>query len=184
MTRGADLEFRDVRFGYPGSGEMTFNFGVEAGGIVALMGPSGSGKSTLLALIAGFETPLSGSIVIGGRDVTRLPPASRPVSMVFQENNLFAHLDVESNVGLGLSPSLRLGREERQRIEEALASTGLAGKTKRLPAELSGGMAIALGVPCCATGLCCCSTNPSHRSARRCGSTCWRCSPTCTSAAA
>ena len=64
MTRGADLEFRDVRFGYPGSGEMAFDFGVEAGGIVALMGPSGSGKSTLLALIAGFETPLSGSIVI------------------------------------------------------------------------------------------------------------------------
>ena len=139
MTRGAEIHCRDVRFGYPGSGEMAFDFGVEAGGIVALMGSSGSGKSTLLALIAGFETPLSGSIVIGGRDVTRLPPASRPVSMVFQENNLFAHLDVESNVGLGLSPSLRLGREERQRIEEALASTGLAGKAKRLPAELSGG---------------------------------------------
>ena len=139
MTRGAEIHCRDVRFGYPGSGEMTFDFGVEAGGIVALMGPSGSGKSTLLALIAGFETPLSGSIVIGGQDVTRMPPASRPVSMVFQENNLFAHLDVESNVGLGLSPSLRLRGEERQRIAEALASTGLAGKAKRLPAELSGG---------------------------------------------
>jgi thiamine transport system ATP-binding protein len=103
------------------------------------MGPSGSGKSTLLNLVAGFETPQAGRILIGGMDVTSLEPATRPVSMVFQENNLFAHLSVEQNVGLGRSPALRLTAEDREAIAGALARTGLAGKEKRLPRELSGG---------------------------------------------
>ncbi|TIW76071.1 MAG: ATP-binding cassette domain-containing protein, partial [Mesorhizobium sp.] len=67
------------------------------------------------------------------------PPAVRPVSMVFQENNLFAHLSVEQNVGLGRSPSLRLTDTDHADIAGALARTGLAGKEKRLPRELSGG---------------------------------------------
>src|SRR5690606_25612104 len=107
--------------------------------IVAVMGPSGSGKSTLLNLVAGFETPASGAVLIGGDDVSRRPPPARPVSMVFQENNLFAHLDVAQNVGLGRSPSLRLSAEDRTDVAAALARTGLAGKEARLPAELSGG---------------------------------------------
>jgi thiamine transport system ATP-binding protein len=78
-------------------------------------------------------------VLIGGRDVTTDPPSRRPVSMVFQENNLFAHLSVEDNVGLGRSPSLKLTAAERAAVEEALARTGLAGKQKRLPRELSGG---------------------------------------------
>src|SRR5690606_7816299 len=83
--------------------------------------------------------PASGAIRIGGQEVTRLPPRDRPVTMVFQENNLFGHLDVAANVGLGLSASLRLGPGERRRIGEALQATGLTGKEKRLPRELSGG---------------------------------------------
>ena len=112
---------------------------VDASSITAMIGPSGSGKSTLLNLVAGFETPRSGRVLIGGRDVTALPPSARPVSMVFQENNLFAHLDVEKNVGLGRSPALRLTAEDRRAVAEALSRTGLAGKEKRLPRELSGG---------------------------------------------
>jgi thiamine transport system ATP-binding protein len=103
------------------------------------MGPSGSGKSTLLDLIAGFEMPESGSIRIGDTDVTELPPAQRPVSMVFQENNLFGHLDVFSNVALGRSPSLRLDDEDRADVLEAIERVGLAEKDKRLPRALSGG---------------------------------------------
>ena len=78
-------------------------------------------------------------MLIGGADVTATPPSARPVSMIFQENNLFAHLDVEPNVGLGRSPALRLTAADRERIAAALERTGLAGKEKRLPRELSGG---------------------------------------------
>ena len=83
--------------------------------------------------------PEAGHILIGDLDVTRLPPDRRPVSMIFQENNLFGHLDVASNVGLGRSPSLRLSPADRDAVSEALARTGLAGKERRLPRELSGG---------------------------------------------
>ena len=78
-------------------------------------------------------------MLIDGVDVTKLPPSSRPVSMIFQENNLFAHLDVAANVGLGISPALRLSSSDRDRVATALGHTGLASKEKRLPRELSGG---------------------------------------------
>lgn len=136
--RGAAIRLDQVHFSY-GETEMAFDLEVEASSITAVIGPSGSGKSTLLNLIAGFERPGEGRILIGGADVTERPPALRPVSMVFQENNLFAHLDVAANVGLGRSPSLRLGPEDRIAVTEALASVGLGGKEKRLPRELSGG---------------------------------------------
>lgn len=136
MPGGATLD--QVRFSY-GETSLAFDIAVPRGAIAAVMGPSGSGKSTLLNLIAGFETPDNGRIVIDGQDVTKLPPSARPVSMVFQENNLFAHLSVEANVGLGLSPSLHLSAENRATIAQALERTGLAGKGKRLPRELSGG---------------------------------------------
>lgn len=135
---GAPVKLDNVMFSY-GEAAMRFDLAIEAASITALMGPSGSGKSTLLNLIAGFETPHEGRILIGQKDVTRQPPSQRPVSMVFQENNLFAHLNVAANVGLGRSPSLRLSGDDRQAVADALAATGLAGKEKRLPRELSGG---------------------------------------------
>lgn len=138
MSGGADIACEAVSFSY-GERPMLFDLAVPAGSVVALMGPSGSGKSTLLSLIAGFETPLAGRILVGGRDVTFAPPAARPVSMVFQENNLFGHLDVFSNVALGLSPALRLSAGNRADTMAALARVGLAGKERRLPRELSGG---------------------------------------------
>src|SRR5690606_24257924 len=118
---------------------MHFDLAIGESDIAALMGPSGSGKSTLLNLIAGFEIPASGRIVIGERDVTLLPPSKRPVSMIFQENNLFAHLTVSQNVGLGRSPGLRLSDADRAAVADALARTGRAGKEERLPHALSGG---------------------------------------------
>ncbi|TWG97962.1 thiamine transport system ATP-binding protein [Mesorhizobium sp. J18] len=138
-TSGAAIRLDNVRFTYPGGPPMIFDLSVGPGTIVAIMGPSGSGKSTMLNLIAGFEPPSSGRILIADADVTALPPAKRPVSMVFQENNLFAHLTTAANVGLGRSPSLKLSEEDRQDITQAIARTGLAGKEMRLPHELSGG---------------------------------------------
>jgi thiamine transport system ATP-binding protein len=127
-----------VSFSYGDTG-FEFDVGFEASAITAIMGPSGSGKSTLLNLVAGFEAPQAGRILIGNDDVTQLAPAARPISMVFQENNLFAHLSIEKNVGLGRSPSLKLMDTDRQAVSQALARVGLAGKEKRLPRELSGG---------------------------------------------
>jgi thiamine transport system ATP-binding protein len=132
------LEVEQVSFRYQ-SMAMLFDLRVDAGECVAVIGPSGAGKSTLLALIAGFEPVLSGHIRIAGRDVTRLDPAQRPVTTVFQEHNLFAHLDVAANVGLGIHPGLKLSRADRDDVTGALAQVGLAGLERRLPAQLSGG---------------------------------------------
>lgn len=136
--QGAELRLEKATFTF-GEMSMLFDATVAPSSITAVIGPSGSGKSTLLNLVAGFELPETGRIVIGGVDVTGLPPAERPVSMVFQENNLFAHLSVEENVGLGRSPSLKLTEADRLAVRQALARTGLAGKERRLPRELSGG---------------------------------------------
>jgi thiamine transport system ATP-binding protein len=138
MTAGAAIRLDHVAFSY-GEAALNFDAEIEAAAITAITGPSGSGKSTLLNLIAGFETPQAGRVLIGGMEVTGLAPAARPVSMVFQENNLFAHLNIEQNVGLGRSPALRLTAKDRDAIAGALERTGLSGKEKRLPRELSGG---------------------------------------------
>jgi thiamine transport system ATP-binding protein len=138
MSEGAEVRLDGVSFSYGGAA-FVFDVDFAAGAITAILGPSGSGKSTLLSLIAGFETPRAGRVLIGGRDVTGEPPSARPVSMIFQENNLFAHLDAAANVGLGISPALRLTPADRAHVAGALERTGLAGKEKRLPRELSGG---------------------------------------------
>lgn len=139
MTEVSAIRCDEVRFGYSEPGEMVFDFAVPAGKLAAVMGPSGSGKSTLFALIAGFEKPDRGRIVIDGADVTGLSPGRRPISHVFQENNLFAHLDVATNVGLGIEPKRRLSGEQRAAVGDALERVGLAGFENRRPATLSGG---------------------------------------------
>ena len=132
------LEVREVSFRYEDM-MMDFSLRVGAGECLAVIGPSGAGKSTLLSLIAGFDRPSAGRIVIDGQDVTALPPSRRPVSTVFQEHNLFPHLNVTANVGLGIDPGLRLSVEDRDRMADALRQVGLEGLEARLPAQLSGG---------------------------------------------
>ncbi len=134
----ASVELEGVRFRYREM-RMEFTLRIPERQCFAVIGPSGAGKSTLLALIAGFERPLAGRVLIDGADVTALAPARRPVTTVFQEHNLLAHLSAADNVGLGIHPGLRLGRAERARVAEALARVGLAGFERRLPGELSGG---------------------------------------------
>ncbi|WP_340107990.1 ATP-binding cassette domain-containing protein [Pikeienuella sp. HZG-20] len=104
-----------------------------------LIGPSGGGKSTLLNLIAGFVDLTRGRLLIDGRDMAGVPPARRPVTILFQEHNLFPHLDAAANVGLGLDPGLRLSKAERSQVAASLAEVGLAGLGSRRPADLSGG---------------------------------------------
>ncbi|HEV7307740.1 thiamine ABC transporter ATP-binding protein [Ensifer sp.] len=138
MNDPAAIEISNVEVRYDTT-TLSFDCRVAAGGIVAVAGASGSGKSTLFHLIAGFEEPDRGEIRILGEDVADWAPSKRPVSMVFQDNNLFAHLDVATNVGLGISPALRLSAHDRAAIEKALLRVGLEGFAKRLPSTLSGG---------------------------------------------
>jgi thiamine transport system ATP-binding protein len=135
---GIGLQMRNVAFSYAGPG-FNFDFSVAPGEIAAIAWASGSGKSTLLNLIAGFEIPSSGQIIAGDTDVTAWPPDKRPVSMLFQENNLFGHLSVLDNILLGIAPNLRASGEQVQAARDAIARTGLQGKETRLPAELSAG---------------------------------------------
>ncbi len=132
------LRFEDVEIAQD-DWRMTADIAIAAGTATALMGPSGSGKSTLLAAIAGFLVPARGRILWEGRDLTALPPAERPVTLLFQEHNLFAHLTAARNVGLGLRPDLRLDDAGWARVAAALAAVGLEGLGARRPAQLSGG---------------------------------------------
>jgi putrescine transport system ATP-binding protein len=112
---------------------------VEAGEFFALLGPSGCGKTTLLRLIAGFETPDDGCIVIDRADVTAVPPYARPVNMMFQSYALFPHLDVAGNIAFGLRQEGMDRRRRAARVEDMLALVQMTGFGRRRPYELSGG---------------------------------------------
>lgn len=118
---------------------MNFHFSVAAGEKIAILGPSGAGKSTLLSLIAGFQFAESGTILLNNEDHTRTPPASRPVSMLFQENNLFAHLTAEQNIALGFHPGMKLNVEQKVQLAQIAEQVSLTPLLKRLPSQLSGG---------------------------------------------
>jgi thiamine transport system ATP-binding protein len=132
------LRFEDVAIAQD-DWRMTADFELPAGSSCALIGPSGAGKSTLLNALAGFIAPESGRILWDGGDITPLPPAGRPVTLLFQEHNLFAQLTAAQNVGLGLRPDLKLDADGWSRVTEALAAVGLEGLDARRPARLSGG---------------------------------------------
>jgi len=118
---------------------MRFSLTVQAGERLAILGPSGAGKSTLLSLIAGFLSANSGELLLNGAEHTYSAPAQRPVSMLFQENNLFPHLSVAQNIGLGLNPGLKLNAQQRQTISDIARRVSLSDQLERLPAQLSGG---------------------------------------------
>ena len=118
---------------------MTFDLQVVAGERIAIVGPSGAGKSTLLNLIAGFVLPTRGEVWLNGENHTQSAPYERPVSMLFQENNLFPHLTVQQNLALGLKTSLKLTALEQDQIEQVADAVGLTSFLSRLPNSLSGG---------------------------------------------
>ncbi len=115
------------------------DFDVCAGSLTALLGPSGSGKSTLLRTIAGLETPDRGQVVIGGRDVTGLPPQDRGIGFVFQHYAAFKHMTVRQNVGYGLRVRKVARREIAAKVDALLDTVGLTAMGDRNPQQLSGG---------------------------------------------
>ena len=118
---------------------MRFSLNISDGERVAILGPSGAGKSTLLALIAGFLMADQGVVALDGVNHTHTPPSKRPVSMLFQENNLFSHLSIEQNLGLGLDTGLRLNGAQKKRLNEIAQQVGILDYLPGLPSQLSGG---------------------------------------------
>ena len=112
---------------------------IPVGRTVAVIGPSGAGKSTLIGAIAGFVDPEQGRIFWNGADITQTAPGARPVAMLFQNGNLFPHLTLAQNIGLGLRPDLRLSQAQKAEVTGALDRVGLAGLAGRRPAQVSGG---------------------------------------------
>ncbi len=112
---------------------------IREGEFFALLGPSGCGKTTLLRLLAGFETPDSGRILLDGKDIAAVPAYRRPVNMMFQSYALFPHLSVESNIAFGLRQDRRPKSEIARRVAEMLALVQLEGYARRKPHQLSGG---------------------------------------------
>jgi iron(III) transport system ATP-binding protein len=126
-----------------GSGEVLavddVNLEVNTGELVTILGPSGCGKTTTLRMIAGFEYPTSGSILIGDKDVAKIPPNKRGLSMVFQSYALFPHLTIYENVAYGLRVQKLPAKEIRERTERALDLMQLTTMAKRYPSQVSGG---------------------------------------------
>lgn len=131
------LTFDDVTLAQ-GSFQLRASFEVPQG-VTAIIGPSGGGKSTMLSAVAGFLAPQSGRVIWKETALNALPPGQRPVSMLFQDNNLFPHLTIAHNVGLGLRPNLKLTQADQHRTAEALDQVGLSGFETRKPSALSGG---------------------------------------------
>jgi len=129
------LDINDIRFRRPGGQLFSYDFRLDVGRILAIQGESGVGKTTLLDLIAGFEMPESGTISWNGETILTDPPWDRPVTTVFQTDNLFAHLTCEQNVALGLAASENHDAD----IDAAFDSLGIGGLQPRLPDEISGG---------------------------------------------
>ncbi|MEP5631140.1 MAG: ATP-binding cassette domain-containing protein [Tateyamaria sp.] len=117
---------------------LSASFEVAQGQRVAVIGPSGAGKSTLVNALGGYIES-TGAIMVNGRNVSALPPDQRGMAMLFQDGNLFPHLTLAQNVGLGLRPSLRLNETEQKTVANALHRVGLGDFTTRKPGDISGG---------------------------------------------
>jgi ABC-type Fe3+/spermidine/putrescine transport system ATPase subunit len=143
MSRALDCTEIRKRYGalpYSlGRAERGIDLAVGSGELFAIIGPSGCGKSTLLRILGGFVAPTSGRIVIGGRDVSALPPHARPTNTVFQNYALFPHLTIGRNVSFGLEMEKVPAIERRARVAAALDLVGLTGFADRHVGELSGG---------------------------------------------
>ncbi len=128
----------DIRIEYD-SLRIDSAFAIPTGTGAALMGPSGSGKSSILNVIAGFYQPQKNQVSFDGKALDLLKPAERPLTILFQEHNLFSHLNVWKNIAIGLNNKLKTDQQQQALIEDALTWVGLEGLQDRLPTTLSGG---------------------------------------------
>ena len=139
---GSGLRLRSVSVDFDGRSILhDVSLTVASGEIVAILGPSGSGKSTLLRLVAGLVEPTSGAVIIDDTDVTSVPTHRRGVGLVFQNNQLFPHLDVAANIAYGLRVAGMPVDQRRDRVSELLTLVGMPGFGSREVATLSGGEA-------------------------------------------
>jgi thiamine transport system ATP-binding protein len=122
-----------------GSFRLRADFTVGAGQKTAVIGPSGAGKSTLVGAICGFIELSTGKVMLSDRDITKAKPEARDMAMLFQDNNLFPHLTIAQNVGLGIRPAMRLSSDEMAQVDDALNRVGLTDLGTRKPGALSGG---------------------------------------------
>lgn len=134
------LQLDRLTYAQPGF-RLTADWSAAPGDRIAIMGPSGAGKSTLLSMIAGFLPPTGGRVLWAGKDLSSVPPGERPLTILFQDQNLFPHLSIAQNLGLGLRPDLRLSPAQHDQVQAALRKVGLEGLGPRRPAQLSGGQA-------------------------------------------
>ena len=144
MTAAIDLQniqkqFVARRGEIPTVAVENMNMTIEDGEFFTMLGPSGCGKTTTLRMIAGFEEPTSGKIIIEGRDVVGIPPFHRPVNTVFQDYALFPHMTVGQNVAFGLEMDSRPKQEIANRVQQMLKQVQLPNMDKRYPKQLSGG---------------------------------------------
>jgi putative spermidine/putrescine transport system ATP-binding protein len=136
----AFLEFSHVHKEFGGSvAVQEFNLDVEQGEFISLLGPSGCGKTTMLRIVAGFEKPSAGKIIVQGHDLTHMPPNKRHMGMVFQSYALFPHMTAAGNVGYGLRVAGKPKAEVDQRVKEMLELVQLSQFGSRYPYQLSGG---------------------------------------------
>lgn len=116
-----------------------FNLDIEKGELVSFLGPSGCGKTTTLRMVAGFESPTTGSIIINGEDITNQPPNKRDVGMVFQAYALFPNMTVADNIGFGLKIAKKTPEQIKSRVHEMLSLIHMDEYGNRYPYQLSGG---------------------------------------------
>ena len=138
----ADVRFHEASRIYPGNDEPAvdaLDLVIEDGEFMVLVGPSGSGKTTALRMLAGLEEVDAGSILIGARDVTDVPPKDRDVAMVFQNYALYPYLTVEANIGFPLKVARMKKAERARRVREVAELLGLTSYLARKPGQLSGG---------------------------------------------
>jgi spermidine/putrescine transport system ATP-binding protein len=151
MDTMVELQAVTKRFGgYSAVNEVDLQ--IRAGEFITLLGPSGCGKTTLLRMISGFETPSSGAVLLGGKDVTHEPPYRRDVNQVFQSYALFPHLSVRDNIAFGLRMKKVPKDEIEERVRAAVLMVSLEGMEQRKPSQLSGGqrqrVALARAIVC------------------------------------
>jgi len=118
---------------------LTADFEIKVGSHIAVVGPSGAGKSTLLNVLSGFISPKKGNIQWNKSDITKLEPGKRPISILFQDYNLFSHFNVIENIAIGLKPNLKLNDLQRELVNFTIDEVGLSKFKFKTPSKLSGG---------------------------------------------
>jgi putrescine transport system ATP-binding protein len=172
------LEIRNLTKSFDGQHAVDdVSLTIYKGEIFALLGASGCGKSTLLRMLAGFEQPTAGQIMLDGVDLARVPPYQRPINMMFQSYALFPHMTVEQNIAFGLKQDRLPKAEITARVQEMLALVHMQEFAKRKPHQLSGGQRqrVALARSLAKRRSCCCSMNRWGRWIKSCAIACsWR----------